>query len=53
MGSGTTVVTPSRISHSLAPPAMLKGGNTQRTWTLSLPGPVLTKTQLIIFFCLS
>ena len=50
MGSGTTVVTPSRISHSLAPPAMLKGGN---TWTLSLPGPVLTKTQLIIFFCLS
>ena len=29
MGSGTTVVTPNRISHSLAPAAMLKAGNTR------------------------
>ena len=28
MGSGTTVVTPNGISHSLAPAAMLKAGNT-------------------------
>ena len=53
MGSGTTVVTPNRISHSLAPAAMLKGGSTQSTLTPSLPGPVLTKTPFTIFYCLS